>query len=192
VEPTFFAAPDDFRRWLEAHHADRSELLVGFYKVGSGRHSLTWPQSVDEALSFGWIDGVRRRLDDVTYTIRFTPRKATSTWSAVNIKRARELIAEGRMQPAGLAAFEARREDRSGTYSYENRPHELGPVYEPEIRSNRAAWTFFSAQPPSYQRAAIWWVISAKKEETRRRRLAQLIEDCANQRTVGPLTRPAS
>jgi uncharacterized protein YdeI (YjbR/CyaY-like superfamily) len=190
VEPTFFATPDDFRKWLEAHHTDHSELLVGFHKVGSGRPSMTWPQSVDEALCFGWIDGVRRRIDDASYTIRFSPRKPTSTWSAVNVKRARELIDEGRMQPAGLAAFEARKENRTGIYSYENRPSELPTEYAAQLQANAVAAAFFADQPPSYRRAAIWWVISAKKEETRQRRLGQLIEDSASGRTVGTLTRP--
>jgi len=135
VEPTFFATPAGFRDWLEVHHADAPELLVGYYKKGSGRASMTWPESVDEALCFGWIDGIRRRIDDERYSIRFTPRRARSVWSAVNIRRAGELIAEGRMTPAGLAAFEARDEARSAIYSYEQRHKaKLDPEQERLLR----------------------------------------------------------
>jgi uncharacterized protein YdeI (YjbR/CyaY-like superfamily) len=186
--PTFFATPDDLRAWFEAHHRAESELVVGFYRKGSGRPSITWPESVDQALCFGWIDGVRRSLDEESYTIRFTPRTVRSTWSAVNIKRAQELIDEGLMRPAGLAAFEARGDDRSATYSYEQRHAPvLPPEMERRFRANRQAWTFFGAQPPSYRRTAIYWVTSAKKEETRQRRLATLIEDSAHGRRISQL-----
>jgi uncharacterized protein YdeI (YjbR/CyaY-like superfamily) len=190
VDPTFFAAPADFRAWLEEHHAAESELLVGFYKKGSGRPSITWPESVDEALCFGWIDGVRRSLGDEAYTIRFTPRKRRSIWSVVNVRRAGELIEEGRMRPAGLAAFEARTEERSGVYSFEQKD----PVAFDEARARRfqadaKAWEFFQAQPPWYRRTATWWVISAKKEETRAKRLATLIEDSAAGRAIRELDR---
>jgi uncharacterized protein YdeI (YjbR/CyaY-like superfamily) len=192
MEPIFFETPADFRAWLEEHHADRTELLVGFHKKGSGRPSLTWPESVDQALCFGWIDGVRRSLGEHSYTIRFTPRKTRSTWSAINIKRARELIEEGLMNPAGLAAFERRSDDRSRIYSYEQRKEaKLDPAAEKEFRANRKAWAFFSEQAPSYRRTATHWVISAKKEDTRRRRLKTLIEDSAAGRTLRHLTRPA-
>ena len=191
MEPTFFATPADFRAWLERHHADRSELLVGFHKKGSGRPSITWPESVDEALCFGWIDGVRRSLGEEAYTIRFSPRQARSTWSAVNVRRAEDLIAEGRMTPAGLAAFEARSGDRTGVYSYEQRhAAALEPEQEERFRAHAAAWEWFSARPPSYRRAAIHWVTSAKRPETRERRLATLIEDSAAGRPVKPLARP--
>jgi uncharacterized protein YdeI (YjbR/CyaY-like superfamily) len=190
--PIFFATPAGFRAWLEAHHATENELLVGYHKKGSGIPSITWPESVDEALCFGWIDGVRRSLDEVSYTIRFTPRKPTSNWSAVNIRRAQVLIDEGRMRPAGLRAFEARRADRSGVYSFEQeRPPALAEPYERLLRANEAAWDFFQRQPPSYRKAAAWWVMSAKREETRRKRLDQLVADSAGGRTVPPLTRPA-
>jgi uncharacterized protein YdeI (YjbR/CyaY-like superfamily) len=192
MKPIFFATPAEFRAWLEEHHADETELLVGFHKKGTGRPSLTWPESVDQALCFGWIDGVRRSLDEHSYTIRFTPRKARSTWSAININRATELIAEGLMRPAGLAAFERRSDDRSRVYAYEQRKNaKLDPEAEKEFRANRAAWEFFSEQAPWYRRNATHWVISAKKEETRRRRLRTLVEDSAQGRRLARLTPPA-
>jgi uncharacterized protein YdeI (YjbR/CyaY-like superfamily) len=192
MEPIFFETPAEFRAWLEEHHADEAELLVGFHKKGSGRPSMTWPESVDQALCFGWIDGVRRGIDEHSYTIRFTPRKPRSTWSVVNVKRAQELVEEGLMRPAGLAAFERRSEDRSGIYAYEQREEaKLDPAAEKEFRANRKAWAFFSDQAPSYRRTATHWVIRAKKEETRRRRLKTLIEDSAAGRTLRHLTRPA-
>jgi uncharacterized protein YdeI (YjbR/CyaY-like superfamily) len=191
MEPIFFETPAEFRAWLEEHHTDETELLVGFHKKGTGRPSLTWPQSVDQALCFGWIDGVRRSLGDHSYTIRFTPRKARSTWSAVNIKRAKELIDEGLMHPHGLAAFKRRSDDRSRIYAYEQRKQaKLDPAAEREFRANRKAWAFFSEQAPWYRRTATHWVISAKKEETRRRRLRQLIDDSAAGRRLVQLTPP--
>jgi uncharacterized protein YdeI (YjbR/CyaY-like superfamily) len=191
MEPTFFATPADFRAWLERHHESDSELIVGFHKRGSGRPSITWPEAVDQALCFGWIDGVRRRIDDTSYSIRFTPRKARSTWSAVNITRMKELVEEGLVAPAGMAAFERRADDRSAIYSYEQRKAaKLEPDQERRLRADERAWAFFRAQPPSYRRAAIHWVTSAKRPETRDRRLAQLIECSAAGRTVPPLTRP--
>ncbi|MDB5069712.1 MAG: hypothetical protein JWM87_823 [Candidatus Eremiobacteraeota bacterium] len=187
----FFATPAAFRRWLESNHESRDELLVGFHKKGSGKPSITWPEAVDEALCFGWIDGVRRSLDDDSYTIRFTPRKERSIWSAVNIARAEELIAEGRMRPAGLRAFERRTENRSQIYSYEQRDEAvLDHAAEREFRANAAAWTFFQSQPPWYRRTAIYWVMTAKKDDTRRRRLATLIDDSAHGRRIKQLARP--
>jgi uncharacterized protein YdeI (YjbR/CyaY-like superfamily) len=191
MEPTFFATPSEMRAWFEAHHDRAHELLVGFYKKGSGRPSVTWPESVDAALCYGWIDGVRKGIDDVSYAIRFTPRRPRSTWSAVNIKRVAELTKLGLMRPAGLKAFEERTEEKSGLYSYEQRHDiKLDSVYEEKLRANEEAWAFFRAQAPWYQRAATLWVMSAKKEETRLRRLATLIEDSVQGRTVGPMTRP--
>jgi uncharacterized protein YdeI (YjbR/CyaY-like superfamily) len=178
--PVFFATPADFRAYLAKHHATKSELLVGFYKRGSGTPSITWPESVDEALCVGWIDGIRRRLDDERYTIRFTPRRPRSTWSAINIKRVGELVAAGRMRPAGLEAFERRQDDRSAIYSYEQRQEAtLSPAQEQRFRASKPAWAYFQAQPPHYQRAAIHWVATAKKPETRDRRLATLVADSA-------------
>lgn len=180
AEPTFFATPEAFRRWLGKHHESARELLVGFYKVGSGKPSITWPQSVDEALSFGWIDGVRRRIDDESYTIRFTPRRPTSIWSAINLKRMGELIAEGRVRPAGLAAFERRSEEKSRIYAYERQqPAAFDAAMEKELRRNKAAWKYLQQEAPWYRRNITHWVTSAKREETRRKRLAELIESSA-------------
>lgn len=191
MEPKFFATPAAFRAWLEAHHADAPELLVGYYKKGTGRPSLTWPESVDEALCFGWIDGIRRRIDDERYSIRFTPRRPRSSWSAVNLRRVGELIQAGRMTPAGLAAFEARDAARSAGYSYEQRHQaRLEPEQEARLRADPKAWAWFQSRPPSWQRAAVYWITSAKRPETRERRLAQLIEHAAEGRMPKALTPP--
>jgi uncharacterized protein YdeI (YjbR/CyaY-like superfamily) len=188
---TFFRTPADLRRWFAEHHNTAKELWVGYYKRDSGQPSITWPESVDEALCCGWIDGIRKRIDEHRYTIRFTPRRPASIWSTVNIRRAHALIGDGRMLPAGLEAFEARREHRSGIYAYEQRPRELVPPYSDRLRKNKAAWAFFNAQPPWYRRTVTWWILSAKKEETRLKRLRTLISDSAAGRPVGP-TRPSS
>jgi uncharacterized protein YdeI (YjbR/CyaY-like superfamily) len=192
MEPKFFRSQKELRRWFERNHQAAAELWVGFYKKGSGKPTVTWPESVDEALCFGWIDGIRKSLGPESYTNRFTPRKARSTWSAINVKRARELIELGLMQPAGLAAFEAREERRTGIYSYEQRPQELPPEYERQLKKNRRAWAFWRGVAPSYRKAATWWVISAKKEETRARRLALLIETSAKSERVPPLRSPGT
>ena len=193
MSPTFFRAPADFRQWLERNHDTAPELWVGFHKKGSGKPSITWPQSVDEALCFGWIDGVRKSIDADSYVIRFTPRRPRSIWSLVNVKRVEELTKLGRMTPAGLRAFEARDPARSGVYSFEQRKESmtLAPPYEAKLRANRKAWAFFQSQAPYYRRMASLYVMSAKKEETRLRRLATLIEDSAKGQRLGPL-RPAS
>lgn len=189
--PVFFATPEEFRVWLEENHATARELWVGYTKKGAGRASITWPESVDEALCYGWIDGIRRSVDDTSYMNRFTPRRPGSNWSAVNIARVAELTAQGRMRPAGLAAFDRRRDETTAVYSYEQRHQAaLEEAEEQQLRANPAAWQFFQARPPSYRQAAIRWVISAKKAETRQSRLARLIEDSAQGRTVPPLTRP--
>jgi uncharacterized protein YdeI (YjbR/CyaY-like superfamily) len=191
--PKFFATPEAFRAWFEASHEHETELLVGFYKKDSGKPSITWPESVDEALSFGWIDGKRQRIDEVCYTIRFTPRKASSNWSAVNVKRMAVLIAEGRVRPAGLAAFERRVAEKTGIYAYENRKSaKLTPEADREFRRNKKAWAYFEAQAPSYRQLAIWYVITAKREETRRSRLAKLIDDSARGQRIGLARRPES
>jgi uncharacterized protein YdeI (YjbR/CyaY-like superfamily) len=174
MEPTFFETPAKFRKWLAKNHAKAAFLLVGFYKKGTGRKSITWPESVDEALCFGWIDGVRKGIDAERYAIRFTPRKPGSIWSSVNIRKIQELTDLGRMQSAGLAAFEARKEDRSGIYSHEQGDVELPEPYQGLLRENAAAWAFFESQPPSYRKRVSWWVASAKKEETRRKRSGSL------------------
>lgn len=189
-EPVFFRSPAELRRWFARHHATAPELLVGYWKVGSGRPSITWPESVDKALCVGWIDGVRRRLDDERYVIRFTPRKATSVWSAVNIARVQALEAEGRMTDAGRAAFAARRENRSGIYSFEQRSVELPPAYAKLLKANRAAWRDFQSRAPSYRKAAMWWIVSAKQEATRQRRLARLIELAAQGLPIPAFSRP--
>jgi uncharacterized protein YdeI (YjbR/CyaY-like superfamily) len=192
MEPTFFATPEDFRAWLEAHHDTAPELLVGFHKKGSGRPSITWPESVDQALCFGWIDGVRRRIDDDSYSIRFTPRKERSNWSAVNVRRVGELIELGLMRPAGVAAFERRSDDRTAIYSYEQRKTaKLDAAQERRFKTNPEAWQWFQARPAGYRRTAAYWVISAKRPETRERRLEQLIEDSAAGRTIRSLTPPS-
>ena len=182
MNPRFFRTPAAFRAWLTKHHAATQELLVGYHKKGTDKPSMTWPESVDVALCFGWIDGVRMRLDDDSYTIRFTPRRARSIWSAVNIKRAQELDALGLMTRDGLQAFEARQENRSGIYSYEQRSATLPEPYGRRFRKHKAAWSFFQAQPAGYQKTLAWWVVSAKKDETRLKRLEQLIDDSAHGR----------
>jgi uncharacterized protein YdeI (YjbR/CyaY-like superfamily) len=189
-EVHFFETPEQWRAWLAEHHATAREVEVGFRRRATGLPSLTWSESVDEALCFGWIDGVRRSVDETSYRIRFTPRKPSSNWSRVNIAKVQKLIEEGRMRPAGLAAFEARREERSGVYSFEQaeRPAALPPEYDALLRADPAAAADFDARPPSYRRAAVHWVTSAKREETRLRRLAQLIECGAQGRPVPPLS----
>jgi len=192
VKVHFFQTPSEWRAWLAAHHAESTEIEVGFRKRKTGLPSITWPQAVDEALCFGWIDGVRRGIDDASYRIRFTPRKARSTWSKVNIAKVAALTEQGRMEPAGVAAFEARTEENSGIYSFEHdEPPELPDDYTARLRADRAAWADFEARPPWYQRAVTHWILSAKREPTRERRLAQLIECSAQGRTVPPLTRPS-
>jgi len=192
VKVRFFRTPADFRKWLGKHHGSRRELWVGYYKTSSGRASMTWPESVDEALCVGWIDGLRKSVDASSYTIRFSPRRPTSIWSAVNIKRARELTAQGRMRPAGLQAFAKRKEYRSGIYSYEQRSATLVEPYAARLKKNRAAWKFFRAQPPYYQKTMNWWVVSAKQEATRLKRLKRLEEDSARGRRIAEFTRPAT
>ena len=191
MKPRFFPTPADFRAWLEKNHESETELLVGFHKRGSGKPSITWPESVDEALCFGWIDGVRRSLGATAYTIRFTPRRPTSIWSAVNVARVRELTKADRMLPAGVRAFAARTPERTGTYSFERyAAAKLSKDQERRLRTNRKASAFFDAQPPWYRRTSTHWVVSAKRPETRERRLDQLIADSAAGRRVGPLRRP--
>ncbi|MGB7760708.1 MAG: YdeI/OmpD-associated family protein [Bryobacteraceae bacterium] len=179
MKPAFFVSAADFRDWLARRHATASELLVGFYKKESGRGGITYPEALDEALAFGWIDGVRKRIDAESYTIRFTPRKPGSTWSAVNIKRVGELSAQGLMTPPGLRAFDERDEQKTRQYSYERERGKLDPALDATLRANLKAAAFFDAQPPGYRKTVIFWVMSAQKEETRTRRLAQLIERSA-------------
>jgi uncharacterized protein YdeI (YjbR/CyaY-like superfamily) len=176
----FFKTPAELRRWFKANHAKLTELWVGFYKKDTGLGGVVYKQALDEALCFGWIDGISKRVDEISYKQRFTPRQARSNWSAINIARAHELIAEGRMQPAGLAAFERREEERSRVYSYEQKQAmTLSADERREFEKHPAAWAFFSAQPPSYRRTCAFWIQSAKKDDTRKRRLAQLIDASA-------------
>lgn len=192
MKPRFFATPAKFRAWLQQHHTQTQALWVGFYKRNSGKPSITWPEAVDQALCFGWIDGIRRSCDADSYMIRFSPRKPRSTWSAVNIARAKALVAQGLISPAGLRAFE-KRSDESAIYSYEQRKAaKLEDSQEQKFRENQRAWNFFQSQPPWYKRTSTYWVISAKKLETRAKRLATLIEYSERQKPVPPLMRPVA
>jgi uncharacterized protein YdeI (YjbR/CyaY-like superfamily) len=185
----YFEGPAELGKWLEKHHASEAELWVGYYKKDSGRPSLTWAESVDEALCRGWIDGIRKSIDDRRYTIRFTPRKPGSVWSAINIRRAEELIAAGRMRPRGLEAFRARREDRARIYSYEQAGPKLGAGHQRRFKADPKAWKFFRTRTDWYRRTASWWVVSAKKEETREKRLAVLITCSREERPIPALPR---
>ena len=174
--PRFFPTPKHFRSWLAKYHDRADNLWVGYYRKDSGRRSITWPESVDEALCYGWIDGIRKKVDDVSYKVRFTPRRPKSIWSAVNISRVAVLTGEGRMQPPGVAAFARRDEQKSRRYSFENRATaKLSARHEREFRRDPLAWKFFKSQPPGYRRLAAWWVVSARRTETRRARLERLI-----------------
>ncbi|WP_294822502.1 YdeI/OmpD-associated family protein [uncultured Flavobacterium sp.] len=177
MEPQFFKTPADFRAWLHKNHEKETELLVGFYKTGSGRQSMTWPESVDQALCYGWIDGVRKSMGDESYTIRFTPRKPNSIWSAVNIEKMGELQKKGLVKPAGLAAFGRRTENKSRVYSHERKEDaKLSEEMEKEFRAQKTAWEFFIKQAPSYRKAAIHLIVSAKQEKTQRSRFEKLLE----------------
>lgn len=180
TEPVFFADAALFRRWLEAHAAGATELLVGFHKVGSGQPSMSWPESVDEALCFGWIDGRRKRIDDAAYSIRFTPRKAGSIWSTVNIAKMDALRAAGRMRPEGERAFALRTEAKSGIYSHEQaQAAELAEDELQAFRGDATAWAYFEALPPGYRKTVLHWITTAKKPATRAARLAKLVQACA-------------
>jgi uncharacterized protein YdeI (YjbR/CyaY-like superfamily) len=191
-EPIYFETAAAFRAWLDEHHETETEVWVGMWKKATGRQSVTWAEAVDEALCFGWIDGLMRRVDAERHMQRFTPRKPTSNWSAINIANVERLRAERRMRPAGEAAFARRRDDRTAVYSHEQRKNPvLAPEEQAQLEADAAAWAYWSARPPSYRRQATWWVISAKRPETRARRLATLIADSAAGRTIKPLTLPA-
>ena len=189
----FFPDPASWRAWLEKNHERMDELWVGFYKKGTGRASITWPESVDGALCFGWIDGVRQSIDEESYRIRFTPRRTKSVWSDVNVRRFAELSEAGLVAPAGLQAFEARTEARTGIYAYEQRrTAKLTAEEEKAFRANRKGWAYFASAPPYYRRLCLHWVVSAKRADTRKRRLETLIADSAAGRRIGPLRRPGS
>ena len=190
MDAVFFATAAALRAWFEQHHTDAPELFVGYYKKHTGRRTVTHPQAIEQALCFGWIDSIGRRIDDERHQVRFTPRRRGSVWSAVNIAKIAELTAAGLMHPAGLAAFEQRKPDRVAVYSYEQpQDARLDVDQQARLRADRAAWEWFSAQSSSYQRAAVHWVTSAKRADTRQRRLEQLITDSTAGRTVPPLTR---
>jgi uncharacterized protein YdeI (YjbR/CyaY-like superfamily) len=179
MEPKFFTSPEKFRQWLQKNHDSANELLVGFHKKDSGKKSITYAEALDEALCFGWIDGVRKSLDETSYTIRFTPRKPKSIWSNVNVKHVERLRKEGRMAEPGLKVYAQRDPKRTGIYAFENRPKEFSPEYEKKFRANKAAWEFFQTIPPSLRNTYIFWVMGAKKEETQLHRLELLIESSA-------------
>ena len=174
--PIFFSKSAEFRKWLEKNHKTKTELIVGYYKVDSGLPSMTWSESVDQALCFGWIDGVRRSIDDKSYCIRFTPRKPTSIWSAINIKKIEELTNKGLMKPEGLEIFQKRKEHKSRIYSHENETPILSPAFEKKFKTNKKAWKFFKSQAPSYQKVLVHWIMSAKQEPTRLTRLDKTIQ----------------
>lgn len=176
MKPKFFSTQAAFREWLELHHNSKTELLVGFHKKASGKKSITYAEALDEALCYGWIDGVRKNLNETSYTIRFTPRKARSIWSNVNVRHVERLTKEGRMRPAGVEAYARRDPKRTGIYAFENRPREFSPELEKAFRGNKTAWNFFEKQPPGYKRVVIFWVMSGKKEETRMKRFKKLVE----------------
>jgi uncharacterized protein YdeI (YjbR/CyaY-like superfamily) len=184
----YFKSALAFRRWLDVNHARVSELWVGFFKKASGKGGLTYAEAVDEALCFGWIDGLKKRVDELSYTHRFSPRKPRSNWSRINIAHVERLKKAARMMPAGLKAYAAREPGRSGVYSFENAPRTLAPADEKQFKADNAAWEFFRRQPPGYQRLAIWWMTSAKKAETRARRLSQLIAHSRDGRRVGQVS----
>ena len=176
ISPRFLRSASDFRRWLASHHADAKELWVGFHKVGSGGTGIRYAEALDEALCFGWIDGVRRSIDEARWAIRFVPRRTGSYWSAINTRRAKELIELGRMKPSGMRAFERRDVERTRRHTHARANAAFSPGERRAFVANRAAWSFFERQPPSYRRLAAWFVVSAKREETRRKRLSILIE----------------
>jgi uncharacterized protein YdeI (YjbR/CyaY-like superfamily) len=179
-----FKSGAEFRAWLAANHLEVAEVWVGFYKKDSGRTGITYQEALDEALCHGWIDGIRKRVDELSYTNRFTPRRARSIWSAINLKRIKELMAQGRMHPHGQKVYEGRDPKRAGLYSFENRPQEFAAGDLRKFKQHKTAWAFFEAQPPGYRRLMLWRIYSAKKEETRQRRLVQLIEISAKQKRM--------
>jgi len=179
MKPTFFSKPAEFRKWLAKNHHDKTELIVGYYKVHTKKPSMTWSQSVDEALCFGWIDGIRRSIDDQSYTIRFTPRKKNSIWSAVNIKKMEVLKKKGLLKPAGIDIFENRTDDKSSVYAFEQKDMKLPVEYENQLKANQKAWEYFQALAPSYKKNSIYYITSAKQEKTKLKRLEELISDSA-------------
>lgn len=190
MNPVFFKKQSDLRKWFEKNSETATSLLIGYYKVATGKPSVTWPQSVDEALCFGWIDSVRNSIDEESYTIRFTPRNPKSIWSAVNIKKVEELKKLGLMKPKGLELFDKMDKDKLKTYSFERSLVELSPAYEKKFKANKKAWKFFQEMPPSYRKPVINWIMTAKQGETRLRRLVTLIKDCEEGRKIKGMDYP--
>lgn len=190
MKPIFFKNQSDLRKWFEKNADTAKELLIGYYRVATGKPSITWPQSVDEALCFGWIDSIRNSIDDESYTIRFTPRKPNSIWSAVNIKKIEELKKLGLMKPKGLELFNNRNENKQNLYSFERSLVELSPEFEKKFKANKKAWKYFQQMPPSYRKPCINWVMSAKQEETKLSRLATLINDSEAERKIKGMDYP--
>ena len=191
MKPKFFNTPAEFREWLEQNHDTTSELLIGFHKKASGKKSITYHEALDEALCFGWIDGVRKKLNETSYVQRFTPRKPRSIWSNINVGHVERLKKEGRMHASGLAAYAKRDAKRTGIYSFENEAATLAPAYEKKFRANKKAWDFFQKQPAYYKRLLIFRIMSGKKEETRLRRLDQTIDVSEKEQRLGLLTAKA-
>ena len=184
MTPVFFHDQKEFRTWMESNHKTESELLVGYYKVGSGKPSMSWSESVDQALCFGWIDGIRKSIDNERYCIRFTPRKPTSIWSNINIKKIEQLKSNGLITQYGLDAFNNRKISKSGIYSFENRPAKLNDSFENLFKANESAWEFFIKQAPSYQRTIFYWILSARQETTQLSRLNKTIIASENQKKI--------
>lgn len=184
----YFKSQAEFRQWLERNHDKSSELWVGLHKKNSNKPSVSYKEAVDEALCFGWIDGVRKSVNETSYTIRFTPRKPGSIWSRINIKRANELKEFGLIKPSGLRAFEGRDPKKADLYSFENEPRKLAPEFEKRFKKNRKAWSFFEALPPFFKKTSVFWIMSAKKEETRLRRLKMFMDSCARGERLGVIT----
>lgn len=188
--PVFFKSSGDLRKWFQKNHNKTSELWIGFYNVKSGKKGIVYKEAVDEALCFGWIDGIRKGLNEECYVNRFTPRKKNSIWSNVNTKRIKELIEEGKAHPAGLEAFKKRSKEKAGIYSFEQDSHKLPTAFEKKFKANKKAWKYFTSKAPWYQRTSIHWVMSAKQNVTRLKRLETLISDSGNEKTIASLTRP--
>lgn len=185
MKPYFFTSPDDFREWLDKNHDKATEIFVGFYKAGTGKPTLTWSESVDQALCYGWIDGVLKPISNDSYSRRFTPRKANSTWSAVNIKKMEDLMKQGLVKPAGMAAYEKRKESNSKIYAYEQEnPEALPETFEKEFKANKPAWEFFIKQAPSYRKQMIYRITSAKQEKTKQSRFEKLMNASAEGKRV--------
>ena len=192
MPPKFFKDQAELRKWFAKNHQDERELWLGFYKVGSGKPSVTWSQSVDEAICVGWIDGIRKTIDDHSYMIRFTPRKPKSIWSDINIDKVKELTKRHLMQPAGIAAFKKREDAKSRVYSFEQKEISLDKIFEKIFRSNKKAWNYFTSAAPSYRKAATWWVMSAKQEETKLKRLGTLMKDSEDGKYIKQMMRPGN